>query len=912
VLLQLHVFWLLTEKILVLGVNVMKLQTGISVVFVCILLCSVSLVKAADLTVSVDASSYIRSIPETMYGSNMQCWDKGQNGGNDIINNLIAAFGSRYVRWPGGSWGDGVIWRDMQVPNYSNTWRVGYGESMYRINKFDSIMQPIVNFSGIWTDPNGYEVNHGENGAVALAVDWVKDQSSRTNCARYWEIGNEQGGPWEYGYFPQISGVYYGNRYAHFYNAMKAINPRIKIGADSDPCDMPQQWGWYVGLWTRDMLNDLDANYGIIPDFLIVHSYPAGDWPSLANANASLLGGDVLYIRDFTNSLNNIISTSIGPQYVGKIKYWMTEWDAGDGNDNHGNSYRRDIAYVSALFKAQYIMEMCKYGWEGSNPWSQNQYHMSGDKYIDGTYETGYQNFQLYPKWYINPILTNYFGRDMVTASSTDSTVRAYASRDDANNLTIFMANNYPSTDRTVHINISGFGAGTTGGRWLIQPAGSQTPGGLTIQDYNCLMINGVVNPSPSTVPSLSSVAVTTGDSFDISLPRSSMLMIKIPPATPTTQLPYNGTAWPIPGTIEAENYDTGGQFVAYYDTTAGNSGGQYRSDDVDIETCSEGGYDVTGIKTGEWLEYSVDVDASGLYKVTARVASVDSNQQFRIEFDGRDETGPVIFSPTGGAQVFGNTDVNVFLKKGPHTMRLLMDTNDWSINKLTFTKFGNGTGLALREVWTGVSGGAVSNLTSNVNYPWNPNSRFLEHSFEGPTNWTNSSDSGMDNYGTRIRGYLNPVTTGTYYFYIASDDAGELWLSTDDNPANAVKVCQVSNWVHEYQWDAASEQKSSAKTLVAGQAYYIEARHKENTGGDTIAVGWEGPGIIRQAITEAYLSPYVIDYADFCNFANQWLKTNCTSANGWCSGSDYDHDGNVQLDDLMQFASNWWLYGGE
>ncbi len=860
-------------------------------------LCSALPVYAADLTVSVDASSYIRAIPETMYGTNMQCWDKSQNGGNDNVNAILEGYNSRYVRWPGGSWGDGVIWSDMQVPNYSNTWRVGYGESMYRINKFDSIMQPIVNFSGIWTEPNGVEVNHFEAGAVALAAAWVADQSSRTNCARYWEIGNEQGGPWEYGYFPQISGTYYGSRYTHMYNAMKAINPRIKIGADCDPCDMPQQWGWYVGLWTRDMLNVMEAN-GIQPDFLIIHSYPAGDWPSDANFDASLLGGDVLLIRDFTNSLNNIISTSIGPQYVGKIKYWMTEWDAGGAD-----TFNRDITYISALFKAQYIMEMCKYGWEGSNPWSQNQYHYN---------ETGYQNHQLFPKWYVNPLLTNYFGRDMVTASSTDSKVRAYASRDEANNLTIFMANNYPSTDRTVHINISGFGSGTTGGRWLIQPAGSQTPGGLTIQDYNCLMINGVVNPGPSTVSSLSSVAVTTSDSFDISLPRSSMLIISIPAANQTAQLPYGGTPWPIPGTIEAENYDTGSQFVAYYDTTAGNSGGQYRSDDVDIETCSDGGYDVTGIKTGEWLEYSVDVDASGLYKVTAHVASADSNQQFRIEFDGRDETGPVLFASTGGAQIFGNVDVNAFLKKGPHTMRLLMDTNGWSIDKLIFTKFGDGTGLALREVWTGISGGAVSNLTSNVNYPWNPNSRFLEHSFEGPTNWTNSSNSNLDSYGTRIRGYLHPVTTGTYYFYIASDDASELWLSTNDNPANAVKVCQVSNWVHEYQWDAASEQKSSAKTLVAGQAYYIEARHKENTGGDTIAVGWEGPGIIRQAITGAYLSSYVIDFADFGNFANQWLKTGCTSGTGWCSGADLDHDGNVQLDDLMQFVANWWLYGGE
>jgi len=137
----------------------MKLQTAISVVFVCILLCSMASVKAADLTVSVDASSYIRAIPETMYGTNMQCWDGAQNGGNDNVNTLIAAAGNRYVRWPGGSWGDGVLWSDMEV-SYTQTWRVSYGQSMYRINKFDSIMQPIVNFSGIWPDATGTDVNH--------------------------------------------------------------------------------------------------------------------------------------------------------------------------------------------------------------------------------------------------------------------------------------------------------------------------------------------------------------------------------------------------------------------------------------------------------------------------------------------------------------------------------------------------------------------------------------------------------------------------------------------------------------------------------------------------------------------------------------------------------------------------------
>ena len=290
-----------------LEVLVMNSKVRFIAIIVFGFLCSALPAYAADLTVNVDASSYIRAIPETMYGTNMQCWDKGQNGGNDNINAILSGYNSRYVRWPGGSWGDGVLWSDMLGPNYSQTWKVSYGESMYRINKFDSIMQPIVNFSGIWSDATGTDVNHWEAGAISAAAAWVTDQSSRTNCARYWEIGNEQGGPWEYGYFPQISGTYYGSRYTHMYNAMKAINPRIKIGADSDPCDTYQQWGWYVGKWTRDMLNIMEAN-GIQPDFLIIHSYP-GD-----TDNAALLGGDVLYIRDFTNSLNNIISTSIGSQ----------------------------------------------------------------------------------------------------------------------------------------------------------------------------------------------------------------------------------------------------------------------------------------------------------------------------------------------------------------------------------------------------------------------------------------------------------------------------------------------------------------------------------------------------------------------------------------------------------------------
>ena len=61
---------------------------------------------------------------------------------------------------------------------------------------------------------------------------------------------------------------------------------------------------------------------------------------------------------------------------------------------------------------------------------------------------------------------------------------------------------------------------------------------------------------------------------------------------------PESGTPGPpgpvtIPGRIEAEDYKFGGEGVGYHDTTAGNTGGDYRSDDVDIAGLRGGGYNV-------------------------------------------------------------------------------------------------------------------------------------------------------------------------------------------------------------------------------------------------------------------------------------------------------------------------------
>jgi hypothetical protein len=75
------------------------------------------------------------------------------------------------------------------------------------------------------------------------------------------------------------------------------------------------------------------------------------------------------------------------------------------------------------------------------------------------------------------------------------------------------------------------------------------------------------------------------------------------------------------------------------------------------------------------------------------------------------------------------------------------------------------------------------------------------------------------------MKGWLVPPISGDYTFWIASDDNGELWLSTDSDPLNKVRVCYQPFSAESRRWNTYSEQKSSLIALVAGQAYYYEVR---------------------------------------------------------------------------------------
>eukprot|EP00957_Ditylum_brightwellii_P020869 1574109-Ditylum_brightwellii.AAC.1 len=112
--------------------------------------------------------------------------------------------------------------------------------------------------------------------------------------------------------------------------------------------------------------------------------------------------------------------------------------------------------------------------------------------------------------------------------------------------------------------------------------------------------------------------------------------------------------------------------------------------------------------------------------------------------------------------------------------------------------------------------------------------------------------------FGSRLRGYITAPATGEYDFYIASDDAGTLFLSSDTNPDNMEKIAYVEEHTGPRQWTRYPSQRSEPISLVVGETYYVEAHHKEGGGGDHLAIGWKLPGKIHTTIIDgSYFSKY-------------------------------------------------------
>jgi hypothetical protein len=237
-----------------------------------------------DVTVTVNARAGLATVPDTAIGVNHAVWDSQL--GTDAVAGLLGDAGVRTLRYPGGSYGDIYHWKDNTAPG-------GY---VAPGTDFDTFMggarrtgaQPIV------------IANYG-TGTPQEAADWVRYANvTKDYGVRYWEIGNElygnghYGAAWEADDHADKSPAAYAAGVVAYSEAMKAVDPSVKIGAVlTTPANWPDG---IVGTgdsatWNQTVLSIAGPHV----DFVVLHWYPGGTTAAEALTKTEQ-ADDMLYV----------------------------------------------------------------------------------------------------------------------------------------------------------------------------------------------------------------------------------------------------------------------------------------------------------------------------------------------------------------------------------------------------------------------------------------------------------------------------------------------------------------------------------------------------------------------------------------------------------------------------------------
>ena len=164
---------------------------------------------------------------------------------------------------------------------------------------------------------------------------------------------------------------------------------------------------------------------------------------------------------------------------------------------------------------------------------------------------------------------------------------------------------------------------------------------------------------------------------------------------TPLLREAYSGEPVAVPGKIEAENYDKGGNRFSFYDKDAANKGEIYREDAVDVvtlegATCNGDackGYAIGYTEAGEWLEYSVKVAADGKYGVRANVATASETSKIQLLVDGEVLLDTITFDKIDTTwNVYKEIDIGTAdLTAGEHILRLVIAGSYVNVDWLQF-----------------------------------------------------------------------------------------------------------------------------------------------------------------------------------------------------------------------------------
>ncbi|MCX7866098.1 MAG: hypothetical protein N2438_03090 [Limisphaera sp.] len=414
--------------------------------------------------VTVDAARIVRVADTRWFGVNAVIWD------GDFADNtperertvaLLREAGITTLRFPGGSLSDQYHWQSNRT--LTNTWQWQ--------TSFDEFMSVATNLGA----EIFITVNYG-SGTPEEAAAWVRYANvTRRFGIRYWEIGNECYGPWEYDTNARPHDAYtYAVRAAEYIRQMKAVDPTIRVGVVAVPGEDSYDNGYrdFPGVnlrtgqtrygWTPRLLTAL-RNLGVRPDFLVHHHYP--QWTPenplhIPVSDAMALLSAETWAADAAD-LRRQIEDYFGPGGE-QIELVVTE-----NNIDAGSQGSQSTSLVNALYYADSLGRLMRTEFNAFVWWNlRNGTDTQGafDETLYGwrTYgDLGMINGPAtrHPVFYAAKLMSLFAraGDAIVEATSESPWLAAHAARRTSGSLTVLLLNKTTQTPLTARLEIRGF-----------------------------------------------------------------------------------------------------------------------------------------------------------------------------------------------------------------------------------------------------------------------------------------------------------------------------------------------------------------------------------------------------------------------------------------------------------------------
>jgi fibronectin type 3 domain-containing protein len=416
----------------------------------------------ATVNVSVTATQSVRNVDGKVFGINQVAWDPNVN--TTATAAVLNDIGSTIIRWPGGSWGDGYHWTN-------EAWSAGATSP----RTWGSFSWDFIALATNIHSDAFIIVNYGTS-TPAEAAYGVRMFNITNHCNfKYWEVGNEVGGFWEWDWntnapFKAHDPWTYAMRFTNYYAQMKAADPTIKIGAVVDitgdgtvnnydhPVVNPRTGVTHYG-WTPVMLTYMRSN-NCIPDFVIEHNYgpTAGDTQDLLYSKS--WASDTANLRQMLNDYLGSAATNVTLEVT----------ENGTGGDRQGNSLPGGLFYADSIGQILQTEFNSRLWWDTRNGaetvadsdpefygWRTNA---DGSILGDGGIVYGLGGVgSAYPTYYCAKLMP-YFAKDgdtVVRATSDYPLLAVYSVKRTNGALTLLVINKSSSSNLTANINLSGY-----------------------------------------------------------------------------------------------------------------------------------------------------------------------------------------------------------------------------------------------------------------------------------------------------------------------------------------------------------------------------------------------------------------------------------------------------------------------